>query len=89
MEYLMFSVKDEMTGKLMNPMFIENGDYAEQQAIRQFRSNVNNIKLWKDNPNDFSLYQVGIFDDEAGAMAIPLKKIIGGRAVYEPIQNEN
>lgn len=81
MEYLMYSVKDELTGKFMNPMFIEKDDFAEQQAIRQFRSNLNNIKLWKDNPNDFSLYLVGLFDDESGAAATAINKIINGRSV--------
>lgn len=83
MQFNMYSVKDELTGKFMNPMFIEQDDHCEALAIRQFRSNVNNIKLWKDNPNDYSLYLVGIFDDESGAIAAPIEKIISGRSVLE------
>ena len=83
MEYLMYAVKDELTGKFMQPMFIENNDQAESLATRQFASNVNNIKLWKDNPNDFSLYYVGIFDDESGAKSAPLMKIVSGRSVID------
>ena len=83
MEYIMYSVKDELTGKFMNPMFIENIETADQQAIRQFRSNVNNIKLWKDNPNDYSLFKVGIFDDESGAAASVIEKVISGRSVLD------
>lgn len=49
MEYAMYSVKDELTGKFMSPMFVEKDEYAEKQAIRQFKSNLNNIKLWRDN----------------------------------------
>lgn len=87
MQYLMYSVKDELTGKFMNPMFVENDDMAENIAIRQFKSNLNNIKLWKDNPSDFSLYLVGIFNDESGAEATAIKKIISGRSVID-VKNE-
>ena len=89
MEYLMYSVKDEMTQKFMNPMFVERDDHAEQLAIRQFKTNLNNIKLWKDNPNDFSLYLVGLFDDETGASSTAITKIISGRSVIDVIPNEN
>lgn len=84
----MYSVKDELTGKFMSPMFVERNDYAEDEAIRQFRSNVNNIKLWKDNPNDFALYLVGMFDDETGASACAISKIIAGRSVIN-VSNED
>lgn len=81
MNFNMYSVKDEMTGKFMNPMFVEQEEGADNLAIRQFKSNLNNIPLWKDNPNDFSLYLVGMFSDEEGAMVTPIKKITGGRSV--------
>lgn len=81
MKYLMYSVKDELTGKFMNPMFVEEEEHAQVLAIRQFTSNVNNIQLWKDNPNDYSLYLVGKFDDESGAEATAIEKIISGRSV--------
>lgn len=87
MEYLMYSVKDELTGKFMSPMFVERDDTAENVAIRQFKSNVNTIKLWKDNPNDYSLYLVGLFNDETGASATAISKIISGRSVID-VTNE-
>lgn len=83
MKYVMYSVKDELTNKFMNPMFIEEEEHADQLAIRQFRSNVNNIKLWKDNPNDYSLFKVGTFDDEEGAAASVIEKVISGRSVVD------
>lgn len=83
MKYVMYSVKDELTNKFMNPMFVEEEEHADQIAIRQFRSNVNNIKLWKDNPNDYSLYKVGFFDDEEGAAAGVIEKVISGRSVID------
>lgn len=84
--FRMYSVKDELTGKFMNPVYVEEADgyeLANQIATRDFKSNVNNIPLWKSNPNDYSLYLVGIFDDETGAEATAIEKIIGGRSVVE------
>lgn len=89
MKFNMYSVKDELTGKYMNPMFIEESEIAEKQAIRDFKTNVNAIKLWRDNPNDYSLYLVGKFDDEAGAEATVNTKIISGRSVLDVIPKEN
>ena len=79
--YKMYSVKDELTGKFLNPLFIEQGEMADQLAQRQFKSQLNNIELWKDNPNDYSLYCVGIFSDQTGAEATPIDKICSGRSV--------
>lgn len=83
MKYVMYSVKDELTQKFMNPMFVEENEISDQLAIRQFRSNLNSIKLWKDNANDYSLFKVGIFDDEAGANSCVIEKVISGRSVLD------
>lgn len=83
MKYVMYSVKDELTQKFMNPMFVEDNDVADNLAIRQFKSNINNIKLWRDNPNDYSLFKVGSFDDESGADACVIEKVISGRSVLD------
>lgn len=83
MLFKMYAVKDEMTGKFMQPMFIESDETSDNIATRQFKSNLNNIPLWKDNPNDFSLYLVGVFNDEAGAQATPINKIVSGRSVLD------
>lgn len=87
MVYKMYSVKDELTGKFMSPMFTEDLETSDKEAIRQFKSNVNNINLWKDNPNDYSLWLVGKFDDKSGAEAVVTEKIINGRSVLN-VQNE-
>lgn len=79
----MYSVKDELTQKFMNPMFVEDNEIADQLAVRQFRSNLNSIKLWKDNANDYSLFKVGVFDDEEGANACLIEKVISGRSVLD------
>lgn len=87
MVYKMYSVKDELTGKFMSPMFTEDLETSDKEAIRQFKSNLNNIKLWRDNPNDYSLWFVGKFDDKFGAYADVTEKIIDGRSVLD-VQNE-
>ena len=53
MRYIMYSVKDEMTGKFMSPMFTEDTDLSDSLATREFKSHINNIQLWKDNPTDY------------------------------------
>lgn len=88
MRFVMYSVKDELTQKFMNPMFVEENEISDQMAIRQFKSNINSIKLWKDNPNDYSLFKVGIFDDEAGSESTVIEKVISGRSVLDvEVQN--
>lgn len=83
MIYNMYAVKDAMTGKFLNPMFVEKSEIADKDATRAFKSNLNNIKLWKDNPNDFDLYRVGSFDDEAGASATTIELVASGRSVVD------
>lgn len=83
MIFNMYAVKDAMTGKFLNPMFVEKNEIADKDATRAFKSNLNNIKLWKDNPNDFDLYRVGSFDDEAGAAATTIELVASGRSVVD------
>lgn len=83
MIFNMYAVKDAMTGKFLNPMFVEKSEIADKDATRAFKSNLNNIKLWKDNPNDFDLYRVGSFDDEAGAAATTIELVASGRSVVD------
>lgn len=77
MNYGLFSVKDELTSHFLAPVMMLN----EDEAKRQFKSQVNNIQLWKDNPSDFSLYKLGSFDEDTGEILYKPEKIIGGRSV--------
>lgn len=77
MTYGLFSVKDELTSHFLAPVMMLN----EDEAKRQFKSQVNNIQLWKDNPSDFSLYKLGSFDEDTGEILYKPEKIIGGRSV--------
>ena len=73
-----YTVKDELTNKHMEPCFI----YDEKEALRLFKHQINNIPLWKDNSSDYSLYKIGTFDQSSGTIiGIQPEKIIGGRSV--------
>ena len=76
-----YSVKDELTDKFHNPIFIPDSNTSESEATRIFRSQMKNTQLWRDNPSDFSLHYLGAIDDSNGVIKSEIKKIIDGRAV--------
>lgn len=79
MRYGMYAVKDEMSNSFFHPALVR----TEEEAIRAFKSQVNHTQIWADNPEDFSLYCVGYYNDENGVVESELCKVIGGRAVKE------
>ena len=79
MIYNMYTVKDELTNNFKAPVLMMN----DSEALRQFKGQVNNIQLWKDNPSDFSLYKVGTFDEEKGEIIPEMEKLAGGRSVVD------
>lgn len=79
MTYEMYSVKDELTNRFNAPIMMLNDD----EAKRAFKSQVNNIQIWKDNPSDFSLYKVGTFCEETGEIIYKPEKLAGGRSVLD------
>lgn len=83
MIFVMYSVKDELTNKLMNPMFVEENENCDEVAKRNFKTNLNNIQLWKSNPADYALYKVGKFDDDKGSIEIEKELICSGRSVLD------
>ena len=60
-----YAIKDELTGKFMQPFFLK-GKTHKEEAERLFKSQGSNITLWKDNPSDYALYKIGIFDENSG-----------------------
>ena len=71
-----YAVRDLMTDRFMNPALSQDDNIA----IRQFRSNINHIPLWLDNPSDFDLWNLGSFDDETGEIIYDPKKVTNGRS---------
>lgn len=74
-----YAVKDELANKFLAPTLMN----ADEIAIRQFKTQINNIELWKDNSADFSLYRLGTWDDETGILTSSIEKLVGGRSVKE------
>ena len=73
-----YAVKDELTNKFMQPTFIEN----ENEALRLFKFQINDIGLWKANASDYSLFKIGTYDQASGTViGIQPEKVIGGRSV--------
>lgn len=81
-EAAIISVKDELTGAFMQPQFIKGKEW-KKQAIRIFQHNINNIGIWKSNPTDYSLYYIGVFNEETGEIFGIPDKIANGRSVLE------
>ena len=77
MKFNIYAVKDELTQKFLQPTFGEN----EDAVIRIFKTQINTLPIWKDNPADFSLYQVGEFTEETGEIIPCYHKIISGHSV--------
>lgn len=73
----LYAVKDELTQTFLKPAHFD----TEEEAKRMFKSQINNIELWKDNSSDFSLYKVGTWDNETGTLIPIIEKIINGRSV--------
>lgn len=72
------AVKDELTNSFLQPTFIESIEEAE----RLFAYQINNIGIWKENPEDYSLYHIGSYDQETGSLiGINPVKVAGGRSV--------
>ena len=64
MDYLMIAVKDTCAGIFMNPMYVENVEVAK----RAFASQGQNINMWKENPKQFELYNLGKINKETGVI---------------------
>lgn len=79
------AVKDELTQTFLQPTFGENLD----ALIRIFKTQINTLPIWKDNPTDFSLYLLGHFDHNTGIIVPELKKIISGHSVKERSENSD
>lgn len=81
MIFKIFAVKDEMTGRFMEPQFFR----SEDEAKRNFQYQVNNIPIWKNNAADWSLYELGEFSEDEGFLvdSITMSKVCGGRSMLK------
>lgn len=77
--FYIVAVKDELTGNFLQPTFGDNMD----ALLRIFRTQINSLPIWKDNPTDFSLYKLGTFNQETGQIYPEFEKITSGQSVRE------
>ena len=62
MEFIIVAIKDRLSGRFMQPIFVENEDTAK----RWFKHVLDTTEIFKDNKGDFELYRLGRFDDTVG-----------------------
>lgn len=76
-EFYILAVKDELTGKFMQPQFFA----TKEEGERVFQYQINNIDIWKYNASDYSLYKLGLFSQESGMILPDIEKIVSGNTV--------
>ena len=71
MMFKMYAIKDELS-EFASPLAIQD----DAQAKRYFRYEVSKTKLMSDNPEDFSIWEVGDFDSETGVVMGKTPKLV-------------
>lgn len=59
---MMISVKDKVTGEFLSPFYTHN----KEEAARVFKHMLTTNEIWKDNPDNFEMYSMGILDTNTG-----------------------
>lgn len=68
MIFKLFSIKDELGGFAPTVPFITN-----EEAIRYFRTHLEQTPLMISNPEDYSIWYIGTFDSESGTIVCTTK----------------
>lgn len=75
-----YAVKDELTGKYLQPVYHEN----DEVATRWFKYVINNTDMWKYNAGMYSLYYMADFNDTKGYTGTMIPELIcGGVSVLD------
>lgn len=75
MIFKVIAIKDEVTGRYMQPMYVEKRDDENRAAKRLFNEVINNTDLIKNNPNDYTMYLIAEYDDTKGFTSTLEEKI--------------
>lgn len=75
MIFKVVAIKDEVTGRYMQPMYVEKRDDENRAAKRLFNEVINNTDLIKNNPNDYTMYLIAEYDDTMGFTSTLEEKI--------------
>lgn len=62
MEFRIAAVKDKVMDEILQPIFVHN----EEEAKRFFEYQLRTNNIWKENPDQFELYDLGVFDSKTG-----------------------
>lgn len=73
-DHKVYAVKDELTTKFLQPVFMEN----DEVATRWFKYIINNTDMWKYNAAMYTLYRLGIFNDIEGLSDYNTPELIAG-----------
>lgn len=59
------AVRDRAVDSFLQPIFV----VASGAAVRSFMDEINNAESpWYKHPDDFDLYQVGVFESDTGSL---------------------
>lgn len=80
-DHRVYAVKDELTGKYLQPVYHDN----DEVATRWFKYVLNNTDMWKYNAAMYSLYFLAEFNDVEGYNPISCvpEMICGGVSVLD------
>lgn len=81
MKYGVYSIYDTASGVFTAPTI----DISDASAVRNFQQAIaNSGSVMNFKPDDFSLYQVGMFDVESGLLEpmVPPSRIFAGESGY-------
>lgn len=87
MEFRIYAIYDAVTGRTMQPTFIEN----DKAAKRWFKHVIENTNIFKDNPGDYDLVWLGGFEDKGTGLlnGVQGEQLFSGREVInERIEND-
>lgn len=74
LDYSVYAVKDELTGRFLQPMFMEN----DSVATRWFKYTLNKTDMWKYNAAMYSIYRLGTFNDKEGLADYNVAELVAG-----------
>lgn len=73
-DHKVYAVKDELTGKFLQPVFMDN----DEVATRWFKYVINNTDMWRYNAAMYTLYKLGTFNDIEGLTDYIIPELIAG-----------
>lgn len=79
MTFNVYAIKDNLVNKFYSPNYYP----SDEEALRDFKFKMNDIKQWKFNASDYTFHRLGTFDDESGIFTTGVEQIANGRSVID------